>query len=61
MVPGCTVISIVAVLLSVWLLSNSTYYEARDATIAAVIGLEIYLIYKLYKRRAVDRENKSDS
>jgi APA family basic amino acid/polyamine antiporter len=44
-VPGGMIISFIAVLLSIWLLSNSTYYEARDATIAAVIGLAIYLIY----------------
>lgn len=50
-VPGGTVISIVAVLLSVWLLSNSTYYEARDATIAAFAGLIIYFAYRLYSRR----------
>lgn len=54
-VPGGTVISVIAVLLSVWLLSNSTYYEARDATIAAVIGLAIYLTYKFSKRRVADQ------
>ncbi len=45
-VPGGTVISVVAVVLCVWLLSNSTYYEARDAAIAAVVGIVIYFLYR---------------
>ena len=46
-VPGGTIISIVAILLSLWLLSNSTAIEARDSAIAVVAGLLIYLTYKL--------------
>ena len=45
-VPGGTVISIVAVLLSVWLLSNSTFYEARDSAIVAAAGIVIYFVYR---------------
>ena len=50
-VPGGTFISVVAVLLSVWLLSNSTLKEARDSAIAAVAGLLIYFVYRLLRRR----------
>lgn len=56
-VPGGTVISVVAVLLSVWLLSNSTYYEARDAAIAAIAGLAIYLVYRFNKPGEVIRDD----
>ena len=49
-VPGGAVISVVAVLLSVWLLSNSTLEEARDSAIAAAAGLLIYLGYRFLRR-----------
>jgi APA family basic amino acid/polyamine antiporter len=48
--PGGVVISVVAILLSVWLLSNSTSKEARDSAIAAAAGLLIYLGYRLLRR-----------
>lgn len=50
-IPGGIVISIAVVVLSVWLLSNSTRVEARDAAIAAVVGILIYLTYRLFARR----------
>jgi APA family basic amino acid/polyamine antiporter len=53
-VPGGSVISVVAVLLSVWLLSNSTFKEARDSAIAAAAGLLIYFVYRLLRRHASD-------
>ena len=49
-VPGGTVLSVIAVLLSVWLLSNSTLKEARDSAIAAAAGLLIYFVYRLSRR-----------
>jgi len=49
-VPGGTVISIIAVLLSVWLLSNSTYYEARDSAIVLAVGIAIYFLYRAITR-----------
>jgi basic amino acid/polyamine antiporter, APA family len=51
-VPGGVVISVAAVILSVWLLSNSTRTEARDSAIAAVAGLLIYFVYRLSRRPA---------
>jgi len=50
-VPGGTIISVVAVLLSIWLLSNSTFYEARDSAIAIAAGIVIYLVYRTLNRR----------
>jgi amino acid transporter len=50
-VPGGTVISVVAVLLSIWLLSNSTYTEARDAGIAVGVGVAIYFFYRKVSQR----------
>ncbi len=45
-VPGGTLISVVAVLLSLWLLSNSSLTEARDSAIAAIVGLMVYFAYR---------------
>lgn len=44
--PGGTVISVIAVVLSIWLLSNSTRQEARDSAIAVAVGLLIYFGYR---------------
>ena len=48
--PGGIVISIVAILLSLWLLSNSTRIEARDSAIAVAAGLVIYFLYRKFKK-----------
>ncbi len=50
-IPGGTIISVVAVLLSIWLLSNSTFYEARDSAIAMAAGIVIYLIFRTLNRK----------
>ena len=52
-IPAGVIISIITVVVSVWLLVNSTAREARDSTIAAVAGLLIYLSYRFYSRRRV--------
>ena len=49
--PYGTVIAILALLLAVWLLANSTWQEARAAAIAAAVGLLIYFAFRLYSRR----------
>jgi amino acid transporter len=49
-IPGGMLVSVLAVLLTLWLLSNSTLREARDAAIGAAIGLVIYLAYRLSRR-----------
>ena len=46
-IPAGNIISVVAILLSLWLLSNSTITEARDSAVAAVVGLVIYVAYRL--------------
>ena len=46
------VVAVAALILSVWLLANSTLKEAIQAGIAAAVGLLIYLGYRLYSRRA---------
>jgi basic amino acid/polyamine antiporter, APA family len=48
--PGGAVIAILSLGLAVWLLSNSTWAEARAAMIAAAVGLAIYLIYRFSSR-----------
>ena len=50
--PGGSIIAIAALLLSAWLLANSTLKEAIAATIAAAVGFVIYLGYHLYRARA---------
>ncbi|HAF25621.1 MAG TPA: APC family permease [Blastocatellia bacterium] len=48
---GGTTIAILALLLAAWLLANSTWQEARAATIAAAVGLVIYFGYRWIQRR----------
>jgi amino acid transporter len=45
-VPAGAVISGTTLLLVVWLVSNSTAAQARDAAIAALLGLVVYFIPK---------------
>jgi APA family basic amino acid/polyamine antiporter len=45
--PAGIIIAIVSLILAGWLLSNSTLKEARDAGIAAALGLLIYLAFRL--------------
>jgi amino acid transporter len=45
--PAGVALSIFALLLAAWLLSNSTGKQARDSAIAAAIGLLIYFAYRL--------------
>ena len=51
-VPGGTAISVIAVLLSLWLLSNSTLTEARDSAIAGAAGLVVYAAYRLIRSKS---------
>jgi amino acid transporter len=48
-VPAGLAVSIIALLLCVWLLSNSSWREARDAAIAGAIGFPLYFLQKLRK------------
>ena len=52
LLPGGIVISLLAILLSVWLLSNSTLIEARDSAIAVAAGFAVYLLYRQFKKPA---------
>jgi amino acid transporter len=47
---GGTIVAILALVLIVWLLLNSSLHEARDAALAASAGLVIYFAYWLYSR-----------
>lgn len=48
--PGGTIVAVLALILIVWLLLNSSLHEARDAALAAGAGLVIYFAYWLYSR-----------
>jgi amino acid transporter len=50
--PGGSIIAIAALILSAWLLLNSTRYEAIVSIIAAAVGFAIFLVYRLYRGRA---------
>jgi len=50
--PGGAIIAVLAMILIVWLLYNSTGYEAKVASIVAAVGLLIYFSYRLYSRRS---------
>jgi amino acid transporter len=49
---GGPVIAVAALILAVWLLLNSTLYEAIVAAIAAAVGFAIFLVYRLYRTAA---------
>ena len=55
-IPGGIVISVLAILLSIWLLTNSTRIEARDSAIAVAAGIAIYLGYRLISGSKVGSE-----
>ena len=48
---GGVVIAIAALILSAWLLMNSTLYEAIAASIAAVVGMAIYVAFRISARK----------
>lgn len=50
--PGGPLIAGAAILLALWLLSNSTWREARDTAIATALGFAIYL-YSRHKKAVV--------
>jgi amino acid transporter len=50
--PAGVAVSVVALVLVGWLLSHSTLRQARDAGIAAVAGLLLYLVPLVMRRRA---------
>jgi len=52
LLPGGTFIAVLAMILIVWLLSNSTGQEAKVAAIVAAVGMLIYFSYRLYSRRS---------
>jgi APA family basic amino acid/polyamine antiporter len=52
--------AIAALLLVIWLLTNSTFYDARDSVIAASAGLIIYFGYPLFRKVVDARERTTD-
>jgi hypothetical protein len=58
-VPGGTVIAIAALILSGWLLIHSTLREAIQATVAAAIGLVIYLAYRVISRTRIREDTRA--
>lgn len=46
---GGVFIAVAALILAAWLLVNSTLYEAIVATIAAAVGMLIYLAYRVFR------------
>ena len=50
-------VAVAALLLCVWLLSQSTGREARDAGISVALGLVVYAFFRLKRRGTVNRES----
>lgn len=48
--PAGTFVAILALGLIIWLLLNSTWQEAKMSLLAAVVGVLIYLAYRIYSR-----------
>ncbi len=57
--PAGVAVAVTALVLSAWLLSNSTLADARDSAIAAVAGLLIYAGYKLFKRLTAQTQKEA--
>ena len=58
-VPAGVAVAIATLVLSVWLLSNSTIIQARDSALAAATGLLIYFVYRWgrkTRKRVADQE-----
>src|SRR5256885_611681 len=55
--PGGSLIAIAALLLSGWLLANSTLREGIQAAIAAVLGMAIYASYQIVRYNTWQSEN----
>ena len=51
-VPGGVTIAVAAILLAVWLLSSSSWREARDTSIAAALGFVVFALSK-GRRKAI--------
>ena len=49
--PGGTIIAFAGMALCIWLLSTASLKEARDAAIAAAVGMAIYALYRSYTVR----------
>ncbi|HET8674426.1 MAG TPA: amino acid permease [Blastocatellia bacterium] len=58
--PAGVAVAVTALVLSAWLLSNSTRADARDSAIAAVAGLLIYAVYKIVKRLTAQTQKEAD-
>ena len=48
-VTGGVAIALLAILLATWLLSNSTWREARDTAVAAALGIVVFAISKYHR------------
>jgi len=57
---GGNVIAILALLLAIWLLTNSTWAEAKAAAAAAAVGLVIYFAYRWLGRKRPPNETHSE-
>src|SRR5207253_1941012 len=55
--PGGSLIAIAALLLSGWLLANSTLREGIQAAIAAAVGIVIYYAYRIMRYNTRQSEN----
>jgi peptidoglycan/LPS O-acetylase OafA/YrhL len=52
--------ALAALVLAGWLLSNSSWLDARDSAIAATIGLLIYVAYRLTRTDEVRKTSAQD-
>jgi APA family basic amino acid/polyamine antiporter len=53
--PGGIAIAFLAILLCLWLLSNSNLREARDTFLAVLTGLAVYAANRLHRRRLIEK------
>jgi len=58
--PGGVGVAIAALLLTAWLLSNSSLLDARDSAIAAGVGLLIYFAYRVTRKVQPESATSTD-
>lgn len=59
--PAGPALAIMALLLTAWLLANSTRQQARDSAIAATVGVLIYFAYRITGEKAIVNETHSSA
>lgn len=59
--PAGNLVAVLSMLLVFWLFANSSLREARDAALAAALGLVVYYVYRAARPKAAERTTETKS